>query len=99
MPRSQGQYLIPQDLILPDPRPEAQGRCTQFELQAALIPDENRFEYQSALELARTVRMTVDSGFKEEYFLYFHGVTDSEFDVLEQELRAVQLRTAVRFTF
>ena len=99
MSRSQGQNLIPQDLILPDPRPGTKGRCTQFELQAALIPDESRFEYQSARELARTVQMTVDSGFEEEYFLYFHGVTDSESEVLEKELRAVQLRNSVRFTF
>ena len=99
MSRSQDQNPIPKDLILQDPRPRTKGRYTQFELQAALIPDENRFEYQSAQELARKVQMTIDSGFKEEYFLYFHGVTDSEFEVLERELRAVQLRNAVRFAF
>ena len=61
--------------------------------------DENKFEYQSARELVKIIQRTIDTGSSEEYFLYFHGVADSEFDVLEKELRAVQLRTAVRFTF
>jgi len=43
--------------------------------------------------------MTIDSGCAEEYFVYFHGVTDSEFEVLEKKLCAARLRTAVRFTF
>jgi len=73
--------------------------ATQFEMQAALIPDQHRFEYQSARKLARAVRNIIDSGTANEYFLYFQGIVDREFDVIERELRRVQLRSTVRFTF
>ena len=43
---------------------------TQFEMQAALIPDRHKFEYQSARELARTVERIIDSWTAEQYFLF-----------------------------
>jgi len=75
------------------------GEATQFEIQAALIPDRHKFEYQSARKLARRVESIVDSGTANEYFLYFHGVTDREFNVIYRELRRFQLRSTVRLTF
>ena len=75
------------------------GGATQFLMQAALIPHKSKFEYQGARKLATIVEKTFDSGLADEYFLYFHGVTDGDFDAIERELRRVQLRTAVRLTF
>jgi len=77
----------------------AGGGTTPFEMQAALIPDESKFEYESARKLAGIVEKTFYSGSADQYFLYFHGVVDREFDEIERELRRVQLRNAVRFTF
>ena len=67
----------------------AGGGTTQFEMQAALIPEESKFEYESAQKLARIVEKTFDSGSADQYFLYFHGVVDREFDVIERELLRV----------
>ena len=75
------------------------GGTTQFEMQAALIPDESKFEYESARKLARMVRKAFDSGSADQYFLYFHGVVDREYDVIEKELQKVRIRNAVRLTF
>jgi len=77
----------------------AGGGTTLFEMQAALIPDESKFKYESARKLARTVEKTFNSGTADQYFLHFHGVGDREFDMIERELRRVQLRNSVRFTF
>ena len=77
----------------------ANGGTTQFEMQVALIPDQHKFEYKSARKLARIVEKTFDSESADQYFLYFHGVVDSKFDVIERELRKVQLRNTVRLTF
>jgi len=77
----------------------AGGGTTEFEMQAALIRDESKFEYESAQKLAWMVKKTFDSGSGDQYFLYFHGVVDREFEAIERELRQVQLRNAVRLTF
>ncbi|RPA90706.1 hypothetical protein L873DRAFT_390164 [Choiromyces venosus 120613-1] len=72
---------------------------TPFEKQASLIPDKNKYEYQSARELVRVLISIIELGSAEEYFLYFHGIIAREFESIERELHAVQLRSAVRFTF
>jgi len=88
------------DLIGRDGRAGVPGKgTTQFEIQAALIPDRHRFEYQSARELVRTVERIIDSKTADQYFLYFHGVVDREFDVIDRALCKVQLRSTVRLTF
>jgi len=85
-------------------KPESEGfitsssRSIQFEIQAALIPDKHKFEYQSARELVRIVEGFRDFWFK-EYFIYFHGISDSEYEAIERELRRAGLRGMVRFTF
>ena len=65
----------------------------------ALIPDRNKFEYRSAQELVRTVQGFVDSESAEEYWVYFHGISDSECEGIDGELRAAGLMSTVRFTF
>jgi len=77
----------------------AGGGTTLFEMQAALISEKSKFEYESARKLARMVRKTFDSGSADQYFLYFHGVDAREYDVIEQELHRVRIRNAVRLTF
>jgi len=77
----------------------AGGGTALFEMQAALIPDQHKFKYKSARELAGKVEWITGSWSADQYFLYFHGVVDREFDVIERELRRVQLRNAVRLTF
>ena len=75
------------------------SRCIQFEIQAALIPDQYRFEYESARKLAKIVEGFVDSKSVEEYFVYFHGISDTEYEVIEKALRRAAVRGRVRFTF
>jgi len=88
------------DLISPERRPSARNRgATLFEIQAALIPEQNRFLYQSTQELVLTIQTIIDSGSAEEYFIYFHGISDSEFDTFEEELRKARLHSSVRLTF
>ena len=99
MSQSHNKNLILPDLAALNPQPGTRGRSTPFEMQAALFPEENRFECQSARELIRKIQTTIDSASVEEYFLYYQGVSDSELNILEKELRAVQLRTAVHFTW
>lgn len=41
----------------------------------------------------------MDSQSAEEYFVYFHGISDSEYEVIERALRRAVLRSTVRFTF
>ncbi|RPA90703.1 hypothetical protein L873DRAFT_393002 [Choiromyces venosus 120613-1] len=72
---------------------------TPFEKQASLIPDKNKFEYESARELVRALRSIVELDSTEEYFLYFHRIIAREFEAIERELHAVQLRCAVRSIF
>ena len=99
MSQSHNENPILQDLAALNPQPGTRDRSTPSQMQAALIPDENRFEYQSAQELVRKIQTTIDSESAEEYFLYYQAVSDSEFNVLEKELRAVQLRTEAHFTW
>ena len=77
----------------------AGGRTIPFEMQAALIPDQYKFKYKSARELASTVERVSHSCKADQYFLYFHGVVDDEYDVIDRELCEVQLRSSVRLTF
>jgi len=98
MSPSHNQSLTPQSQVTPDPLQDATRRSSQFEMQAALIPDENKFEYQSAPELIRIIDNTVKSGSAEEYFLYFHGVTHDHLPELDSEFFSSNLRCTVRFT-
>lgn len=77
----------------------SRSRCIQFEIQAALIPDQNKFEYQSAPELVRTVQGFLNSQSAEEYSVYFHGISDTECEAIKGELRAAGIMRTVRFTF
>ena len=95
---SNNQSLTPQSQITPDPLLDATRRSSQFEMQASLIPDKNKFEYQSAPELLRIIDNTVKSGSAEEYFLYFHGVTHDHLHELDREFFRSNLRCTVRFT-
>jgi len=91
---------ISQDLIDEHDRfSTSSSRCIQFEIQVALIPDQNKFEYQSTRQLVRTIQGFVDSGAAQEYSVYFHGVCDAEFEVIERKLRAAELMGMVHFTF
>lgn len=92
---------ISQDLIDQHDRfSTSSNRCIQFEIQAALIADENKFEYRSLelIQLVRTVEQFVDSESPEEY-LYFYGISDREYELIDNVLRQVALRSTVRFTF
>ena len=91
---------ISQDLIDEYDRFTASSsRCIQFEIQAALIPSQNKFRYQSARKLVKIVEGVVDSKSAEEYFVYFHGIADTEYEPIEKALRNAALRSTVRFTF
>jgi len=91
---------ISQDLIDEHDRFSTSGsRCIQFEIQAALIPDQNKFEYQSARQLVRTVQGFLDSEAAQEYSVYFHGISDAQSEVIERKLRAAEIMRTVRFTF
>ena len=84
------------------PNPEAfitlGPRSTQFEMQAAVIPKQNKFEYQTARKLVDTVEAFLSKGLQ-EFVLYFDGISASEQEVIEKELHGVGLRHMVRFTF
>jgi len=64
---------------------------TQFEIQAALIPDQNKLEYQSAGELITAIREAVSSCSAEEYFLYFPCVVDHELEVLDNQFETARV--------
>jgi len=98
MSLSDNQSLALQSHVTPDPLLDTMRRSTQFEMQAALIPDENKFEYESEAELLRTIQNTINSGTAEEYFLYFHGVTHDHLPELDREFFQSQLRCTVLFT-
>ena len=51
-------------------------------MQATLIPDQHKFDHQSARKLARIIEKTFDSGSSDQYLPYFHGAIDREFDVI-----------------
>jgi len=88
------------DIISPDSRPGARNRgATQFEIQAALIPQQNRFQYQSPAALVRTIKSIIDSKAAEEYFIYFEGIGGDEFDKIKTLLRRAYLVPSVRLTF
>jgi len=72
------------------------GGTTEFETQAALISDRQKFKYRSASELARTVERIINSGTSDEYFLYFHGVVNPKFDVIDWELRRLRYACHLR---
>ena len=91
---------ISQDLIDEHDRfSTSSSRCIQFEIQAALIPDQNKFEYQSAQELVTEVWGFVDSESAQEHSVYFHTVSEAEFEVIERELREAGTISMLRFTF
>ena len=77
----------------------ANGGTTLFEMQAALIPDQHKFEYAWAHDLVSKVQRIIDSGTADQYFLYFDGVVSYAFESIDRELRRAQLRNAVRLTF
>ena len=60
-------------------------------MQAALIPDENKFEYKSPADLIGRIQTSIDSGSAEEYFLYFKGVTYDHLPEIDKEYFASQL--------
>lgn len=60
----------------------------------------HRFEFESRSELAKNIAMAVNFGPTREIFLYFYSViTEHDFEMIEREFKAAQLRSAVRFTF
>ena len=96
IPLEQGQAS--QRLITPDPLPGTWRISPEFEMQAALIPDRNRFEYQSPAKLFSTIQTTIDSGSAEEYFLYFYGINHSHLPKIDKDFQTCGLWCTVRFT-
>jgi len=91
---------ISQDLIDEHDRFSASSsRCIQFEIQAALIPDQNKFEYQTAKKLVRTVQGFLRSGTAQEHTVYLHGITDAAAQGIGRKLRAAEIMRTVRITF
>jgi len=82
----------------PDPLPGTWRISPEFEMQAALIPEQNRFEYQSPADLLSIIKRTVDSGSAEEYFLYFYGINHGHLPEIDEEFETCRLRCTVRFT-
>ena len=95
-PHEQAQAL--QSHITPDPLPGTWRISPEFEMQAALIPDRNRFEYQSPAKLISTIKATIDSGSAEEYFLYFYNINHGHLREIDKEFWTCRLRCTVRFT-
>ena len=87
-----------QSHIIPDPLPGTGKISPEFEMQAALIPDQYRFEYQSPAKLISTIQTTIDSGSAEEYFLYFYNINHGHLPEIDEEFWTCQLRCTVRFT-
>jgi len=91
--------MIP-DIISLDRRPSARNRGgTQFEIQAALIPQQNRFQYQSRAALARTIKSIIDSKAAEEHFIYIQGIGEKEADKIRTQLRRSFQNPFTRLTF
>ena len=66
-------------------------------MQAALILDENKFEYQSPADMIRIIQTTVDSGSADEYFLYFYGVTHGHLREISRAFFLSDLRCTILF--
>ncbi|KAG0635812.1 hypothetical protein HOY80DRAFT_415451 [Tuber brumale] len=77
------------------------GSPTPFEIQASEIPIENKFEYESARGLITIIQDIVDLGLAGVpfSFIYLVGLNDCAFNEIEEQLKVVQLRSAIRFTF
>lgn len=73
-------------------------RSAQFEMQAAVIPNQNKFEYQTARKLVDTVEAFLRTGLQ-EFVLYLDGISASEQEATEKELHRIGLKHMVRFTF
>jgi len=84
--------------ITAGPQQNTKRMITEFDMQVTMIPQENRFEYQSPADLIGRIRTTIDSGSAEEYFLYFHGVTHDNLPEIDGEFFASQLNCTLRFT-
>ena len=82
----------------PDPPQDTRGRSKQFEMQAALIPAENRFKYESAAKLLSTIKRIANSKSADEYFLYIHGVTHDHLPELDRVFCWSDIRCTVLFT-
>ena len=77
--------IIPE--MSPERPPSARKRGgTQFEIQAALIPQQNRFQYRSPAALVRTITSTIDSNAAEEYFIYIQGIGEKDPDKIQTRL-------------
>jgi len=91
---------ISQDLIDEHDRfSPSSSRCIQFEIQAALIPDQNKFEYQTAQKLVKTMQGFLRSRSAQEHTVYFRGITYAEVEVIERKLRSAKIMHTVRLTF
>jgi len=88
---------LPSDTT-PDLPQDTRGRSKQFEMQAALIPAENRFKYESAAKLLSTIKSIANSESADEYFLYIHGVTHDHLPELDRAFFFSDLRCTVLFT-
>jgi len=75
------------------------NHLTLFEKQASLIPEKCKFHYKSGEDLANAITGFGGCDTAGQLFLYFDGINDKVFEVLEGELRKVQRRSTVRFTF
>jgi len=81
-------FLTREDKISQDPIDEhdwpstSSSRCIKFEIQDALILDQNKFKYQSGQELVRTLPGFADSESAQEHSIYFHSVSDAEFEAI-----------------
>ena len=67
-------------------------------MQAALILDENKFEYQSPADMIRIIQTIAQSGSADEYFLYFYGVKHGHLFEIDREFSMSKLPCTVRFT-
>jgi len=96
IPPEQSQAL--QSHITPDPLPGTWRISPEFQMQAALIPEQNRFEYESPAKIISTIQTTIDSGSAEEYFLYFYSINHGHLPEIDAEFWKCRLRCTVRFT-
>ena len=100
MSLSSNQNLTLESDTTSDHRQDTSGRTTskRFEMQAALIPDENRFEYESAAKLLSIVKSIANSGSAKEYFLYFHGVTHDHLPEIDRAFFESEIRCTILST-
>jgi len=83
--------------ITPDPLPATWRISPEFEMQAASIPDQNRFEYESPAKLISTIKTTIDSGSADEYLLYFYSINHGHLPEIDEEFFWCKMRCTVRF--